>query len=125
MESEKTSRYRLIRATRNTLDGIKVLWRNERSFRQELYLSVIVLPMIIFMNISSLLKLLLGLLLLLLLTVETLNSALEAVVDRISLETHVQSKMAKDMGSAAVGIVIVMNIIAWVYALSIHFTLLP
>ena len=77
------------------------------------------------MAIATPVKLLLGLLLLSLLAVEILNSALEAVVDRISLETHEQSKIAKDMGSAAVCIVILMNIITWVYAIYLHLTHIP
>jgi diacylglycerol kinase (ATP) len=56
-------------------------------------------------------------LLMLILVVETINSAIETVVDRISLERHVQSRIAKDMGSAAVGLVILMNVVTWIYVL--------
>ena len=53
----------------------------------------------------------------LLLVVEVLNSALENIVDRISLDIHPQSKVIKDMGSAAVGLTILMNLIAWGFAI--------
>ena len=118
-----SSRYRLIRATFHTVDGLKVLWKNEQAFRQEIYLCVVLIPACLMLHISDLLKLFLVLLLLFLVVVEIINSALEAVVDRISLENHVQSKIAKDMGSAAVGIAIIMNIIAWVYAIYQHVSL--
>jgi diacylglycerol kinase (ATP) len=52
---------------------------------------------------------------LLLLVIEALNSAIELCIDRFSTEIHPISKQAKDMGSAAVGIVIIMNVIAWIY----------
>lgn len=118
--SLKKSIKRIIPATKNTIDGLKILWKKECAFRQECYLSLFLTPFILISHIPIYLKLLLFLLLLLLLAVEALNSALEVVVDRISLEIHPQSKIAKDMGSAAVGIVIIMNILSWVYAVYLH-----
>jgi diacylglycerol kinase (ATP) len=107
---------KLLSATRYSLDGLKVLWLKEQSFRLEAYLALIAVPTAIYMHIPGILKLLLILLLMLMLLVETINSALEAIVDRISLEIHAQSKIAKDMGSAAVSIVVLMNMLAWIYA---------
>jgi diacylglycerol kinase (ATP) len=120
MKFKKLTHFRLVKATLNTLEGIKALWMNEKAFQQEIYLSVLLIPIIFLVKSPSTLKLVLVLLLLLLLAVETLNSALETIVDRISLEYHPQSKIAKDMGSAAVGIVILMNIVAWVYVIFIN-----
>ena len=109
--------FRLYRATKNTIDGLKILWCKEQAFRQEIYVSIILIPIIFFLSISPTLKLLLILLLFFLLLVETINSAIEVIIDRISLDINPQSKMAKDMGSAAVAIAILMNMIAWVYSL--------
>lgn len=107
--------FRLFRAVLHSIDGVKASWQEEQAFRQEIYASIILLPIIFYLAIPSVFKLALILLLLLLLVVETLNSAIETIVDRISLEIHIQSKMAKDMGSAAVSMVIIMNVFAWIY----------
>lgn len=109
--------FRWIRATKNSLDGIEVLWKKEQSFRQEVAVLSIALPIITFLHIPSELKLLLVLLLILVLVVEAINSAVETVVDRISTEIHAKSRIAKDMGSSAVCITIMMNVIAWVYVI--------
>jgi diacylglycerol kinase (ATP) len=107
---------RIFKATKHSWDGLKALWF-EKAFRQEIYLCIILTPFIFLLPISGEIKLLLFLLLLLLLVIEALNSAIEAVVDRISLERHPHSKLAKDAGSAAVFLVLAMNAVAWVYAL--------
>jgi diacylglycerol kinase (ATP) len=109
--------FRLLRATKHSLAGIKALWQHEQAFRLEIILGAILLPLIFFPAFAALQKMILSLLFLLLLVVEALNSALEAVVDRISLEPHPQSKIAKDMASAAVALVIFMNVLAWVFVL--------
>jgi len=72
------------------------------------------------LHIHDILRVLMLLLLFLLFVVETINSAIEVVVDRISLEIHEQSRLAKDMGSTAVGITILMNIVVWAYAIWIQ-----
>lgn len=109
--------FRIIRALKNSLDGIKALWHKDTAFRQEVYLNIIIIPVILILNIHHLLKIILILLLLQLLVTEAVNSAIETIIDRISLEINPQSKMAKDIGSAAVGLVFLMNIIAWIYTL--------
>lgn len=110
-----------VKALKNTFQGILALWKNEQAFRLEIYLSLILTPIIFMLSIPVFLKLILALLLLFLLLIEALNSAIEAVVDRISLEIHPQSGLAKDMASAAVGIAILMNILVWVYAAYVQF----
>lgn len=107
---------RWIKASRNTIDGFKVLW-HESAFREEVIASLIALIFIFALPIENMLRLILILLLLLLLIVEAINSAIETVVDRISTEIHPLSKAAKDIGSAAVAITLLMNVIAWVFAL--------
>lgn|GEM_PF-3524420 len=117
MTFEKSSRFNLARAIKNSVQGLLALWRNEKAFRVEIILSLPMLLLMFFLDISSFMRLMLVLLLLFLLLVEALNSAIEAVVDRISLEIHEQSRLAKDMGSAAVGIALFMNIVMWAYAI--------
>jgi diacylglycerol kinase (ATP) len=110
-----------VKALKNTFQGLLALWQNEQAFRLEIYLSLVLTPIIFMLSIPVLLKLMLALLLLFLLLVEAINSAIEAVVDRISLEIHPQSALAKDMASAAVGIAILMNILVWIYAVYVQF----
>jgi diacylglycerol kinase (ATP) len=112
---------RIVRAIKHTGAGLKALWQYEQAFRQEIYLGLFLGFMLTMMTVAIWIKLLLISLLLFLLVVEALNSALEAVVDRISLEIHPQSKIAKDMGSAAVGITIIINIIAWAWSIHLQF----
>lgn len=108
---------KLVKATINSLDGIKTAWKTQLPFRQEIYVSIVALPVIYFLAIPSVLKLMLVMLLLLMLLVEIINSAIENAIDRISRDKNPLSKNAKDMGSAAVAIVILMNVIAWVYVI--------
>ncbi len=107
---------RLFRAAKNSVDGLKVLWVEE-AFRLEVIILLIALPVIFFLPVTGSLKLLLLLLLILLLVVEAINSAIEAIIDRISLDYHPQSRKAKDIGSAAVLLVLIMNVIAWIYVI--------
>ena len=108
---------KIISSTWYSIYGIKTVWATEHAFRLEIYVCLAVLPIIVWLPTTGIMKVLLGLMLLLLLTAELFNSAIEAVVDRVSLERHPLSKTAKDAGSAAVGIVIVMNIIVWIFTI--------
>jgi diacylglycerol kinase (ATP) len=111
----KSDAFRIFRAAKVSTHGLIALWNNEVAFRQEIYACILLTPIIIFIHVSLLNKLILILLMLLLLVIEALNSAIELCIDRFSTEIHPISKQAKDMGSAAVGIVIIMNVIAWIY----------
>ena len=86
----------------HSIDGFKAAWKNEHAFRQELVLFVVGSVVALALRISAFEKLVLIGMLVLVLIVELINSAIEAVVDRISLERHALSKNAKDFGSAAV-----------------------
>jgi len=114
---KESSIFKRVKAIKHTFQGVLALWQHEQAFRLEIYICLILAPVIFLLAIPGFLKLMLVLLLLFLLLVEALNSAIEAVVDRISLERHPQSGLAKDMGSAAVGIAIVMNVVAWAYVI--------
>ncbi len=93
---------RLVAATRHSLDGLGAAWRGEAAFRQELALCAVLVPIALWLPVSRLEALALIGALALLLIVELLNSAIEAVVDRVGTERHPLSKRAKDLGSAAV-----------------------
>ncbi|MBT3427059.1 MAG: diacylglycerol kinase [Gammaproteobacteria bacterium] len=105
---------RMISATRYSWLGIKAAWRHEAAFRQEVTIAVIGLPLAIWLARDGVEFLLLVVPLLLLLLAELVNSAIEAVVDRFGGELHELSGRAKDMGSAAVFIAIVITGLSWV-----------
>jgi diacylglycerol kinase (ATP) len=104
---------RLVGATRYSIDGLRAAWREEAAFRQELALAAVLVPIALWLPVSALERLALVGALLLLLIVELLNSALEAVVDRIGVERHELSKRAKDLGSAAVMVALLLLAASW------------
>lgn len=85
-----------------SMQGFRMAWKSEHAFRQELMLTLPATIIALLLPVSALEKLALIAVLVLLLIVELINSAIEAVVDRISFERHPLSKNAKDFGSAAV-----------------------
>ena len=93
---------RLINATGYSKDGLAAAWKHEAAFREETLLAAIMVPLGLWLGRSSIEQALLVGTVLLVLIVELLNSAIEAVVDRVSDERHELSKRAKDIGSAAV-----------------------
>ena len=108
---------RIVSAARNSLAGLAAAVRHEDAFRQELILAAILLPIALFMNVTFLEKSLLVGSVLLVLIVELLNSAIEATVDRVSLEVHPLAKRAKDLGSAAVMLSLVLAASVWLFVL--------
>ena len=109
----KTGLSRIIDASKYSWLGYKAAFVNEAAFRQELFLALILIPVAIIFSDSSLeLALLLGSLFLVLI-VELLNSAIEAVVDRISDEQHELSGRAKDLGAAAVMTALINVFVIW------------
>ncbi|MFZ6847175.1 diacylglycerol kinase [Undibacterium sp. RuRC25W] len=96
-----------------SIDGFKSAWKNEHAFRQELVLVVIGIVTALALPVSAFEKLMMIAVLLLILVVELLNSAIEAVVDRVSLERHTLSKNAKDFGSAAVLLTLIIAVATW------------
>lgn len=110
---ENTGVRRIIRATRFSAQGLAQAWRHEAAFRQELVLAIIMVPAALWLGQSTLERALLIAVLLLVLIVELLNSAIEAAIDRHGDEHHVLSGQAKDMGSAAVFISLVVVLLVW------------
>lgn len=85
-----------------SIEGLRAAYRHEEAFRQEVLLALLLVPAALFMPASGAGKALMIASVLLVLIVELLNSAIEAAVDRISLDDHALAKRAKDIGSAAV-----------------------
>jgi diacylglycerol kinase (ATP) len=109
----KTGLGRLIDAAAYSAKGIRACWREEAAFRQEVALLIVLLPLSFLVARSIEQWLLLVIPLLLLLIVELLNSAVENVVDRIGPELNDLSGRAKDMGSAAVLICLIIAGLSW------------
>ena len=105
---------RLVNSTLFSWAGLTILFHKEFAFRLEIVLTLLLVPVIYWLELEFHIKLLLFALLWLLLIVETINSAIEATVNRISLEHHPLSKQAKDMGSAAVFLTVILNVSVWV-----------
>ena len=101
-------------AMRNSWDGLVFAVREESAFRQELTLAACLLPMALIFPFELLERLLLIGSVVLVLVVELLNSSIEAAVDRISFEHHGLSKRAKDYGSAAVMLALLMCALVWI-----------
>ncbi|HEX5093741.1 MAG TPA: diacylglycerol kinase [Burkholderiales bacterium] len=113
----KTGVQRLINATRYSLEGLAAAARHEDAFRQELILAAILVPLGIWLGNSGAERALMVGSVLLVLVVELLNSAVEATVDRVSLENHQLAKRAKDIGSAAVMVSLAMVAAVWLLVL--------
>ena len=104
---------RVVRATYCSIKGLKAAFREEPAFKQELLLTVCLLPCSFFLAESiNHWALLIGSLLLVL-VVELINSAIEAVTDRVGTEYHVLSGRAKDMASAGVTLTLLIVVIVW------------
>ena len=104
---------RIIKATGYSWQGLRAAWKNESAFRQEVTLCLIMLPLAFVVGQTMMETALLIALLGMVLITELLNSAVEAVVDRVGDEHHDLAGRAKDMGSAAVFISLVLTAIVW------------
>ena len=108
---------RLFRAFGNSLKGFAGAFREEAAFRQELGLAIVVIPLGLWLGRSGIERALLVAPMFLVLIVELFNSAIEATVDRIGLERHQLSGLAKDIGSAAVFLSLVLLVVIWTLVL--------
>ena len=100
-------------AAKNSWCGLVYAFHEESAFRQELTLFALLSPIAIFLPITHLEKALLIASLLMVLAVELLNSSVEAAIDRISFDHHDLSKRAKDFGSAAVMLALLIAVLMW------------
>jgi diacylglycerol kinase (ATP) len=109
----KTGLRRIWNAFGYSMEGLRAAYKHEDALRQELHLSIILIPLALWLPVIHISKVLLIGSVLLVIIVELLNSAIEATVDRISLENHDLAKRAKDIGSAAVFISLLNVLITW------------
>ena len=107
----KTGLVRVWNAFNYSLAGLTAAYRHEDAFRQEVWLAVVLLPTAFLVPASNLGRAMMVASIMLVLIVELLNSAVEATVDRISLDNHRLAKRAKDIGSAAV-LISLLNVVA-------------
>ncbi|MBI5782359.1 MAG: diacylglycerol kinase [Gammaproteobacteria bacterium] len=112
---------RVVRAAGYSFAGFKVALKNEAAFRQELALFVVLAPLGFWLGRDGVERSLLIGSLMLVLLVELLNSAIEAVVNRVGRDPHELSGQAKDLGSAAVFVALLIVVVVWVLVLADHF----
>jgi len=108
---------RLARAFGSTWRGFRAAWREEEAFRQECLLALIVVPLGLWLGRNGIERTLLVGPMFFVLTVELLNSAVEATVDRIGAERHPLSGIAKELGSAAVFVAFSLLVLVWALVL--------
>lgn len=113
----KTGLVRVWNAFFYSVDGLRAAIKHEDAFRQELLLTLIGIPLALWLEPGAAGRALMIGSLFLVLIVELINSAIEAVVDRVSLENHHLAKRAKDIGSAAVLLSLVNAAIIWILML--------
>jgi diacylglycerol kinase (ATP) len=113
----QTGLRRVWNAFNYSLSGLKAAYRHEDAFRQEFWLAAVLIPIALALPLAAIGKALMIASVLLVLIVELINSAIEAAIDRISLDRHHLSKRAKDIGSAAVLIALINVCCTWVLVL--------
>ncbi|WP_028238062.1 MULTISPECIES: diacylglycerol kinase [Stutzerimonas] len=104
---------RIIDATGYSLAGLKAAYLGEAAFRQLLLLNLMLIPVVCLLDVSRTERAVMILVALMALIVELLNSAIEAAIDRISMAIHPLSKQAKDMGSAAQFLALILIVVVW------------
>jgi diacylglycerol kinase (ATP) len=104
---------RVISATFFSLAGLRAAWRGEAAFRQEILLCAVLIPAAFWLGTTAIERSLLIGTCLIVLIVELLNTGIEAVVDRIGAEHHDLSGQAKDLGSAAVFLSLLLVLVVW------------
>lgn len=113
----KTGLVRVWNAFHYSMAGLAAAYHNEDAFRQEVLLAALLIPLALWLPASGVGKALMICSVLLVILVELINSAVEAAVDRISLEHHHLAKRAKDIGSAAVFVALVNAVVVWLLVL--------
>jgi diacylglycerol kinase (ATP) len=109
----KTGFVRLWNAFGYSLAGFRAAYKHEDAFRQEVWLAVVLIPLALWLPVTAIAKALMIASVLLVIIIELLNSAIEATVDRISLENHDLAKRAKDIGSSAVLVSLLNVCVVW------------
>jgi len=109
----KTGFVRLWNAFGYSIAGFRAAYKHEDAFRQEVLLAIVLIPLALWLPVTMIAKALMIGSVLLVIIVELLNSAIEATVDRISLENHDLAKRAKDIGSSAVLVSLINVCVVW------------
>jgi diacylglycerol kinase (ATP) len=109
---------RLYSATINSWNGLMAAARSEAAVREELIVLLLSIPLAYFIGVTTARQIELVLVLMLLLTVELLNTAIEKLADRLTLDHDEQIGRVKDMGSAAVGVALLMAGFLWLFAIA-------
>lgn len=113
----KTGLLRIWKALWYSGAGLKAAFLHEDAFRQEVLLAAVLIPLAVFLNVGRVETAVLISSVLLVLVVELINSAIEATVDRVSLENHRLAKRAKDIGSASVLVSLINVALVWAVVL--------
>lgn len=108
---------RILRATLNTLNGLRAAAASEAAFRQELFLFALSVPLAILIATDNRMRLLLIMMVVAIMVVELLNTAIEKLADRVTLEHDPLIGRVKDMGSAAVGLTLLAAGAVWIFAI--------
>jgi diacylglycerol kinase (ATP) len=116
----KTGIVRIVQAFFNSCSGLADAWRHESAFRQEIVLAAVLIPVAFAAPVTTVERALLIATVLLVIIVELLNSGVEAAIDRISFDHHSLSKRAKDIGSAAVLVALLLLAAVWTLLLLPH-----
>lgn len=109
----KTGLRRILNAAGYSWAGVTAAFKHEDAFRQEVFLAIVLIPLALYLGETGVERALMIAAVLGVLMVELLNSAIEAAVDRISLDHHQLIKRAKDMGSAAVMLSLINVVLVW------------
>jgi diacylglycerol kinase (ATP) len=117
-DKKTTGPVRLSRAFASTFRGFAAAWREEEAFRQECLLALLVVPLGLVLGETGIERALLVGPMFVVLAIELVNSAVEATVDRIGIERHPLSAIAKELGSAAVFVAFVLLFLNWILVLA-------
>ncbi|MGE9551370.1 diacylglycerol kinase [Erwinia amylovora] len=121
MANNVTGLTRIIKAAGYSWKGLRAAWHNEAAFRQEAIAVIVAIVVACWLEVDAITRVLLIGSVVLVIIVEIINSAIEAVVDRIGSDFHPLSGRAKDMGSAAVLLAILLAVFIWITLLFTHF----
>lgn len=111
---------RIVKAAGYSWQGLRAAWRHEAAFRQEAIAALIAIIVACWLDVDTISRVLMIGAVVLVIIVEILNSAIESVVDRIGPEHHPLAGRAKDMGSAAVLLSIILAVFVWIALLWSH-----
>lgn len=115
--NSSTGMTRIVYAARYSIQGLRAAWCSEAAFRQEVTCAIPLILATFFLPVSAVEQALLITSVVMVILLELLNTGIEAVVDRIGSERHELSKVAKDVGSAAVLIAIILAVLTWILIL--------